>query len=407
MSTETKTLNQLRDEIHENAIKKGFYDFEISVPNGALVDEVRNAFFAQKIALIHSELSEALEADRKNKHADLARYNLDIKTQLSEDYTQIDIFRDYIKDTVEDELTDVIIRTLDLCGCLNIDIEKHIKLKMKYNQFREYKHGKKLLTMNRTIKFRGKRTDDGVWVYGDLIHDKAITVTGLRDRVRVGKYEVIPETVGQLTGLLDKNGKEIYEGDILKYALNDEEDTVARLAFSIQDGAYILCNDELWIDETFAVASAENSFVIGNIHDNPELLKKITMNKETLKNNYESACNAYLKVFCRKHDFEYEPDAWVGDEVGGITCVGDCYVDMATIRTDIDQSAPEDEFVRWYDYCQRAGMLGITTPNFAAWLKGCPVRTDEELKALEASKLEIKQLRQKLDAEIESIRKQL
>jgi NTP pyrophosphatase (non-canonical NTP hydrolase) len=47
-----------------------------------------------------------------------------------------------IKDTVEDELADVIIRTLDLCGYLGIDIEKHVELKMRYNESREYKHGK-------------------------------------------------------------------------------------------------------------------------------------------------------------------------------------------------------------------------------------------------------------------------
>ncbi|MDR0694704.1 MAG: hypothetical protein LBF81_05345 [Prevotellaceae bacterium] len=129
-------LNQLRDEIHKNAVEKGFYDFEQSVPNGALAKEVEHAFFAQKIALIHSELGEALNADRCNAHAHLSKYdNFNIFYK--------EAFEFHIKDTVEDELADVIIRTLDLCGHLDIDIEKHVELKMQYNQTRAYMHDKK------------------------------------------------------------------------------------------------------------------------------------------------------------------------------------------------------------------------------------------------------------------------
>ena len=52
-------------------------------------------------------------------------------------------FRELIKDSLEDELADAVIRIADMCGYLGIDLEKHIELKMKYNATREYKHGKR------------------------------------------------------------------------------------------------------------------------------------------------------------------------------------------------------------------------------------------------------------------------
>jgi len=140
-------LNELRDKIHKNAVEKGFYDGE-TLTMGCLVEmnreqrqSLKHVFFAQKIALIHSEVSEALEADRKGKYADRKTFENFLKSNKGNGFQTI--FDARIKNTVEDEFADIIIRTLDLCGRMNIDIDWHVEQKMKYNSMREPMHGKK------------------------------------------------------------------------------------------------------------------------------------------------------------------------------------------------------------------------------------------------------------------------
>lgn len=122
-------LNELAKQFHERSKSKGFWD------------EPRET--GTLLMLMVSELSEALEADRKNRHASLFQYNTIIIEGKNENSVVFQsIFEEDIKDSFEDEIADVFIRLLDFIGQRNIDIEKHIELKMKYNSLRPYKHGK-------------------------------------------------------------------------------------------------------------------------------------------------------------------------------------------------------------------------------------------------------------------------
>jgi uncharacterized phage protein (TIGR01671 family) len=136
--------------------------------------------------------------------------------------------------------------------------------------------------MNREIKFRGQRVDNGEMVHGDLIHGvnhkKGKTyILPVRGGVMalghgldpMDGYEVIPETVGQLTGLKDKNGTEIYEWDIIKRNSN----LLRNSPVVFVSGSFIVKEGE---DENgiFGIRIRTDFEVIGNIYQNAELLTK-------------------------------------------------------------------------------------------------------------------------------------
>lgn len=122
----------------------------------------------------------------------------------------------------------------------------------------------------REIKFRGKRVDNEKWIYGYLfkIWDKCYILWGTTNNIP-NMIEVIPETIGQYTGLRDKNGKEIYEGDILK----DKWNTIYVVKYR-NTGFYIYRNNGRNGYSKIASWNGDKE-VIGNIHDNPEMLKEV------------------------------------------------------------------------------------------------------------------------------------
>lgn len=127
--------------------------------------------------------------------------------------------------------------------------------------------------MKRVIKFRGKRAINGEWCYGSLLQG-INNHTLIYDASISCIHEVDPETVGQFTGLHDAKGKEIYEGDIIK---EDKDPTIMEIVF--RDGIFFASIGNTRGENPYmncalrVILDRRKTHIIGNIHDNPELLK--------------------------------------------------------------------------------------------------------------------------------------
>ena len=115
----------------------------------------------------------------------------------------------------------------------------------------------------REILFRGKRKDNGEWIQGDLRHWN--NGVGIHSDILHHTLKVDPDTVGQFTGLVDKAGKRIFEGDIVSFGAN------VYVVKYIEKYSRFSGTMPGIVFSGFPLA---NSVVIGNIHDNHELPKE-------------------------------------------------------------------------------------------------------------------------------------
>lgn len=122
----------------------------------------------------------------------------------------------------------------------------------------------------REILFRGKRMDNGEWETGSLViirggcSDKEVFIA---DKMTGYHTPVIPETVGQYTGVTDKNGVKIFEGDIVREFGGE----TYQGCYEIDNVLIVKIPDMLL---NFVIGYDCEREIIGNIHDNPELLKE-------------------------------------------------------------------------------------------------------------------------------------
>lgn len=149
--------------------------------------------------------------------------------------------------------------------------------------------------MEREILFRGKRIDSGEWITGNFSKESDGS-SSIRPVGKIIRYPVIPETVGQYTGLLDKNDNKIFEGDIIKFMhgrLLDVRFNRETLQWELTDVGVpdwevnhlhnTLPLSELEVETCYGEMTSE---IVGNIHDNPELLKE-EIPSEKYKEFYE------------------------------------------------------------------------------------------------------------------------
>ena len=123
----------------------------------------------------------------------------------------------------------------------------------------------------REILFRGKRIDDDKWTYGYLFQcwGRCYLLWGMNGDNPI-KEEVYPKTVGDYTGLTDKNGKKIFEGDIVTYI-----GEVCVVNWDDETAKFVLKNENLLFDfeDVWCKRLRLQLEVIGTIYDNPELLE--------------------------------------------------------------------------------------------------------------------------------------
>ncbi len=118
------------------------------------------------------------------------------------------------------------------------------------------------------IKFRGKRVDNGEWMYGYYYWDGKFPFIIVNNEDRYVFFGVIPETVGEYTGLKDKNGKEIYKGSLIKIV-----DEIFEVVWHFN--RWVIKSVKTGRIKEFRKIDVTAFYeIIGNIHDDPEMMEQ-------------------------------------------------------------------------------------------------------------------------------------
>ena len=149
-------------------------------------------------------------------------------------------------------------------------------------------------------------------------------------------------------------------------------------------------------DTNYYIYLGNNPYPIKYFDENSKsiLINKIQLLEcQNIKASYIKSCNKYLKMFCNKHDlgcdYIYAKNSWVGNDVGTAVYCGDYYVDMETIRYDIDNHIDPEEFFKYYNYCLEVSEFNLNIPNYSYWCNGHDVTSKETLQKLRDLKNEL------------------
>lgn len=148
----------------------------------------------------------------------------------------------------------------------------------------------------REILFRGKKIDDGEWIKG-FYAENGHGSSNIQPKCKFFGYLVKPETVGQYTGLLDKNGNKIFEGDILE---SDSERFVVDWDDEFS-GFYLTDVNPRHQGVAMFANVADDGYIIGNVHDNPEMLNNETLAEfqPVIHAKWEISSDGYYP-YCKK-----------------------------------------------------------------------------------------------------------
>ena len=130
---------------------------------------------------------------------------------------------------------------------------------------------------------------------------------------------------------------------------------------------------------------------------------------KTRQERWNDICNEYLKEFCDKHEWQYEPDMWVAGNIGTIVMIGDMFVSMNNIRYDVDNNIPTDYFAKWYWKSIEISELTDGAENYMNYENYCKEApdywTEERVQKIRASKKRVEEAKNELLKAIEDTRK--